>query len=73
MKRLFSQSGQIFPQFRVFEAIFEALGNFFFLDIQKLRLYLLLYSKRQFQSHGFNEKIGLKNGPPCAEIFVKKN
>ena len=41
-------------------------------DIQKLRLYLLFYSKRPFWSHGFNEKISLKNGPPCAEIFVKK-
>ena len=29
MKSLFSQSGQIFLQFRVFEAMFEAQGNFF--------------------------------------------
>ena len=29
MKSLFSQSGKVFPQFLVFEAIFEARGKFF--------------------------------------------
>ena len=40
-------------------------------DFKKLRLYLLLYSKRPPRSHGFNAKIGLKNGPPWAEILAK--
>ena len=34
-------------------------------------MYLLL-SKLPSWSHGFNAKIGLKNGPPGAEIFAKK-
>ena len=37
-----------------------------------LRWYLLLYSKRPPWSHSFNAKIGLKNGPPWAEIIEKK-
>ena len=40
-------------------------------DFKKLRLYLLLYSKRTSQSPVFNAKIGLKNGPPWAAIFAK--
>ena len=41
-------------------------------DFQKLRLYLLLYSKRPSRSHSFNAKIGLKSGPLWAVIFEKK-
>ena len=62
MKSHFSQSGQVFLQYWVFEAIFEA---------RRKNLRILLYSKRPSRCHGFNAKIGLKNGPLWAEIFEK--
>ena len=66
-----------FPISSSFPAILGFLGHFRgswqkISDFKKLRLYLLLYPKRPPWSHGFNAKIGLKNGPPWAEIIEKK-
>ena len=70
MKRVFAQLALVFPQFWVFEAIFDPCGQNFHRLLYSVYP-LLLYSKRPSQSHGFNAKIGLKNEPLWAEIFTK--
>ena len=65
-----------FPISSIFHAILGFWGHFWgsrenFSKFQKLRLYLLLYSRRPSWSHGFNAKIRLKNNPSWAEIFEK--
>ena len=65
-----------FPSQLAFSRNFGFLRPFLTLVVKiirslKLRLYLLLYSKRTPLSHGLSAKISLKNGPPWAEIFAK--
>ena len=57
MKSHFSQSGQVFPQFWVFEAIFEARGKN--LSIQEVKL---LWSNNRFP------KTAALSAPPPGQI-----
>ena len=63
---LFAKSGLVSPQFWVFEAIFEVRGQY-----SKFVLPFILL-KTTVSISRCQRKIGLKNKPPKAEIFEKK-
>ena len=69
MKSLFSQLALVFPQFWVFEAIFEARGeNNRFLKTPFVTLIVL---KTTASIPRFQCKNRFENGPPWAEILAK--
>ena len=70
MKSLFSQSALVVPQFWGFEAIFEARGKIFSIFKNSFCNFYCTLNDR-LDPTVFNAKIGLKNGPPRAEIFAK--
>jgi len=66
---IFSQSGLVFPQFLVFETIFEACGKFF--RVLKTLFGPFIVLKTNVSMPWFQYKIDLKNEPSRAEIFEK--
>ena len=66
MKSIFSQSALVFPQFWVFEATFEARGQNLLIFKNSVCTFYCTQNDCLF-----NAKIGLKHGPPWAEILAK--
>ena len=69
MKSLFSQSDQVFPQFLVFEAIFEACGNFFLVLKTLFGPFIVL--KTNVSVPWFRCKIVYKTGHPGPRYLRK--